>query len=137
MYMTMLVGLVDPFSRRFEFASAGHHMPLLMRGGRCLNLPVAASNIPLGIRHGRTFGLEDPLQLEPRDLLVLFTDGIWEATDDHGRRFGNAGLEAVLVANRDRSEVGIVDAIFRAVASHRADPEPDDDCTLVVLRCVR
>jgi serine phosphatase RsbU (regulator of sigma subunit) len=134
MYMTLLVGLLDPKTFRFEFASAGHHMPLLLRDGRCVNLPFAAANIPLGIRHGKSFGLEDPLDLEPGDLLVLFTDGLWDVSDEQGRRFGNAGLEAILLDQAERSEIGIVDAIFQAVASHRAASEPEDDCTVVVLR---
>jgi serine phosphatase RsbU (regulator of sigma subunit) len=136
MYMTLLVGLLDPAGRRFEFASAGHHMPVLMRDGRCVNLPAAGSNIPLGIRRGLTFGLEDPLELRPGDLLLLFTDGIWEATDDQGRRFGNAGLEATVLAHRDQGETAILDAIFAAVARHSSHREPEDDCTLVLLRSV-
>lgn len=134
MYMTFVLGFLDPQQRRFRFASAGHHMPVLLRGGRVERLPAAASNIPLGVRRGLKFGLEDPLTLERGDLLVLFTDGIWEAVDADGRRFGTAGLERTLAAHRKQGEAEIVAAIFEAVARHRAAPEPDDDCTVIVLR---
>ena len=134
MYMTFLLGFLDPASRCFRFASAGHHMPVLLRGGHAERLPAAGSNIPLGVRRGLKFGLEDPLELEPGDLLVLFTDGIWEATDAAGRRFGTAGLEKTLIAKRRKGEGEIVTAVFDAVARHRSTPEPDDDCTLIVLR---
>ncbi|MGE0639890.1 MAG: SpoIIE family protein phosphatase, partial [Thermoanaerobaculia bacterium] len=69
-----------------------------------------------------------------RSLLVLFTDGIWEATSADGRRFGTAGLERTLVAHRRRSEEEIVAEIFAAVSRHHEAAEPDDDRTLVVLR---
>lgn len=133
-YMTFVLGFLDPRKRRFVFGNAGHHMPLLLRGERVERLPAAGSNIPLGVRHGLKFGLEDPLDLEPGDLLVLFTDGLWEATDARGRRFGTAGLERTLLAARKKSEAEIVEAVFQAVARHRTTLEPEDDCTLVVLR---
>jgi phosphoserine phosphatase RsbU/P len=136
MYMTLLLGFLDPRERLFEFATAGHHMPVLLRQDRVERLPPVGSNIPLGVRRGLKFGLEEPLRLGPGDLLLLFTDGIWEETDGTGRRFGTSGLEAVLTKSRGRSEAAIVDAIFSSVAAHRASPEPEDDCTLVVMRCV-
>jgi sigma-B regulation protein RsbU (phosphoserine phosphatase) len=136
MYMTFLLGFLDPRSGRFAFASAGHHLPVLLRGDRVARLPAAGSNIPLGVRHGLRFGLEDPLVLERGDLLVLFTDGIWEATDAGGRRFGSAGLERALRASRRKSEEEIVAAVFDAAARHRTTLEPEDDCTLIVLRRV-
>ncbi len=134
MYMTFILGFLEPRRRRFRFGNAGHHMPLLLRGDRVERLAAAGSNIPLGVRHGLKFGLEDRLDLEPGDLLVLFTDGLWEATDARGRRFGTAGLENALLASRRRSEAEIVDAVFDAVARHRATLEPEDECTLIVLR---
>lgn len=136
MYMTLLLGRLDPARRRFEFACAGHHMPVLARGGGLANLPAAGSNIPLGIRHGLRYGLEDPLDLEPGDLLLLFTDGIWEAADERGRRFGTHGLERTLAGCGAASEEEIVAAVFGAVARHSGRPEPEDDCTLVVLRAL-
>ena len=136
MYMTLLLGILDSEGRLFEFATAGHHMPVLVRRDRVERLPPVGSNIPLGVRRGLRFGLEAPLRLEPSDLLLLFTDGVWEETDAAGRRFGTSGLEAVLMKSRKRSESEVVAAIFASVAAHRASPEPEDDCTLVVVKCV-
>jgi sigma-B regulation protein RsbU (phosphoserine phosphatase) len=134
MYMTLLLGFLDPRSRTFAFASAGHHMPVLLRGERVERLAAAGSNIPLGVRHGLKFGLEDPLAFESGDLLMLFTDGIWEAVDGRGRRFGTAGLERTLRASHRKSEAEIVAAVFDAVARHSVALEPEDDCTLIILR---
>lgn len=136
MYMTLLLGFLDPRERRFEFATAGHHMPILLRRDRVERLPPAGSNIPLGVRRGLKFGLEEPLRLETGDLLVLFTDGIWEEIDRAGRRFGTSGLEAVLSKSRRKPPGAIVEAILARVAAYRASPEPEDDCTLVVMSCV-
>lgn len=136
MYMTLLLGFLTPSTRRFEFGTAGHHMPVLLHGNRVERLPPVGSNIPLGVRRGLRFGLEEPLQLRRGDLLLLFTDGVWEEVDGSGRRFGTSGLEAALTRNWKRTESEIVEAILVSVAAHRTNPEPEDDCTLVVMRAV-
>ncbi|MEO8502882.1 MAG: GAF domain-containing SpoIIE family protein phosphatase [Acidobacteriota bacterium] len=134
MYMTLLLGVLDARTHRFTFATAGHHMPLLVRRGRVERLPFAGSNIPLGIRHGLRFALEDPLELEHGDLLLLFTDGVWEATDAEGRRFGTSGLESLLRRCHDRPEEEILREILDRVADYQIAPESEDDCTLVLIR---
>jgi len=134
MYMTLLLGELDARRQTFTFATAGHHMPLLVRRGAVARLPFAGSNIPLGIRHGVRFALEEPLHLEPGDLLLLFTDGVWEATDAVGRRFGTAGLQAVLERHHAEPEEDILREVLLAGAAHRTAPEAEDDNTLVLVR---
>lgn len=134
MYMTLLLGVLDGRSHSLHFATAGHHMPILVRGGEILRLPAASTNIPLGIRHGLRFQVEEPLQLHAGDLAVLFTDGMWEATDSKGRRFGTAGLERILRKHHQRPEAEVVAALIDAADRYRAAPEPEDDYTVVVVR---
>lgn len=134
MYMTLLLGVLDARAHTFTFASAGHHMPLLVRRGRLERLPFAGSNIPLGIRHGLRFALEEPLALERGDLLLLYTDGLWEAADAAGHGFGSAGLERVLRRCHERSEAEILQEILHQVAAHREAREAEDDCTLLLVR---
>lgn len=134
MYMTLLLGVLDGEAHELRFATAGHHMPLLVRDGAVVRLPPASTNIPLGIRRGLRFGLEEPLAFESGDLLLFFTDGIWEATDAKGRRFGTAGLERVLRRHHARGEEEIVAALLEAADDYRVAPEPEDDYTLVVIR---
>ena len=136
MYMTLLLGVLDAARHTFTFATAGHHMPLLVRRGVVERLPFAGSNIPLGIRHGLRFALEDPLQLGRGDLLLLFTDGVWEAADGAGHRFGTAGLQGVLARHHDKPETEILQEILQAEAGHRAAAEAEDDSTLVLVRRV-
>jgi sigma-B regulation protein RsbU (phosphoserine phosphatase) len=65
------------------------------------------------------------------DLLCLFTDGLADAADAEGARFGEARLIERITSLRDRPPEEIVDAVMSEVDRHSASPA--DDRTLLVL----
>ena len=133
-YMTMLLGILDPSEGTFELATAGHHLPIVLRNGDPLDLPKAGVNIPLGIRPDQVFFQEARLQLEAGDVLLLFTDGIWDAADAVGHRFGTLGLVDSLRTHAALEGTEIIAALLKAVAQHVKSDLLDDDCTLVTLK---
>lgn len=68
-------------------------------------------------------------QLEPNDLLVLYTDGIIEARDAAGHELGIAPLATLIAAVHARPVDEIRDAIFGLAGSAR-----DDDASVMVFR---
>ncbi len=90
MFVSVLYGILDGKTRRFHYARAGHELPLL-----CNASGVVAP--PVGVGQFLAF-FPDPeideqvLEMKPGDTLLLFTDGITDAMDEHGARFGTAGL---------------------------------------------
>jgi len=134
MFMTMIVGVLDARKRRFRFATAGHPMPLVVHGGALLRLPLMGSNIPLGIRRDIKFIVEQPIDLRRGDLLFLFTDGIWEACDVAGRRFGTEVMPGVLETCQADPLQAIIDSMLERAREHRESPEREDDYTMVVAR---
>ena len=134
MFMTMIVGVLDARKRRFRFATAGHPMPLVVHGGTLLRLPLMGSNIPLGIRRDIKFIVEQPIDLRRGDLLFLFTDGIWEACDVAGRRFGTEIMPGVLETCQADPLQAIIDTMLERVREHRESPEREDDYTMLVAR---
>lgn len=132
-YMTMLFGLLDPTAHFFEFATTGHHMPLLVRGGRVIAPRAVGRNLPLGIRRGEVFQLEFPLGLRKGDLLVIFTDGLLEATSPDDEEFGVDGVTRALEGLSGATPVEAIEALLAAVARH-STTEIEDDLTIVALR---
>jgi PAS domain S-box-containing protein len=87
---TAFVGIIDPKRRTMRYASAGHPPPLLRRGNGLVEL--TANGLPLGLREfdretARTVSLDDA------QLLLLYTDGLTEATRDV--TFGERRLQQV------------------------------------------
>jgi len=79
--------------------------------------------------------------LAPRDVLVLYTDGVTEARNGNGTFFGLDGLKQVLADHADNGPDEIVAAIVTALRRHSATGDLKkyggrfaDDVSLVVLK---
>jgi sigma-B regulation protein RsbU (phosphoserine phosphatase) len=81
-------------------------------------------------------GSERRIDLEPGDVLVVYTDGLSETTDADDREFGEAGVGAA--ASRSAAEGAgagtVAQDMLAAVDRFAAGRPPADDLTLVVLR---
>ena len=91
-FVTAFVGVIDPVFGTMTWASAGHPPPLLRLADGTV-LALRGTEPPLGLR-GRIHEAPSSVELERGDLLVLYTDGLVEASRDiiEGER---RALEAV------------------------------------------
>ena len=78
--VTAFVAVYDPVTAELTYASAGHPSPLLCRDGAVTPLPCEAG-LPLGVvtRGSRAV---HTVHIDSRSLLLLYTDGLTEATRD-------------------------------------------------------
>jgi serine phosphatase RsbU (regulator of sigma subunit) len=131
-FMTFLYGVVDPARMELEVASAGHHLPLLLRQGAVTELDLEPS-YPLGVRYDTRYRSKG-FALEAGDVLLLYTDGIVEATDGHGAEFGAERLHAALTELGDGDAITIRDGLIQAFKDFTGDRPQEDDVTLLVLK---
>ena len=116
--------------RCLRYVNAGHNAPILLAspGGRRLR----AGAPPLGIFRDTAFR-EDRVNLQPGDLLVLFSDGVTEARNDGEIEFGESRLEALVKARREAPLEDIQRQVLKAVRDWSGE-ELEDDMTLLVVR---
>ena len=114
-----------------HLASGGHPYPLLVRAG---------GEVEEVIVRGTLLGVEaDPmlepasLTLEPGDTLMLYTDGMTDARDPSGERFGEPRLSAALQAAAGGDAEAVAAALDETVAAFDEDSSRDDRA-IVVLR---
>jgi len=129
-YLTVFYGILDPINRRLRWASAGHpHAFRVPAEGPPERLEATAAPLGLGT---------DAIECRTipwtagRDLLCLWTDGLVDAQNEAGERFGEGRLLAALSARR-----GWIPELIVAGVMAEADafaPRPEDDRTLLVLR---
>jgi serine phosphatase RsbU (regulator of sigma subunit) len=133
LFVTALYATLELESGRLAFASGGHDPPLWVRGASRRSHLLTTRSMILGAFG--TLDLEDrQLTLAPRDVLVLYTDGVTEASDRRGQLFGERRLRTVVTAHADRSADGIVGAISDAVDRFAGGVAPSDDLTLLVIK---
>jgi sigma-B regulation protein RsbU (phosphoserine phosphatase) len=135
LYVTLLCGIYDDRDGSVRLARGGHPNPLL----RSAQGTVKTLEMRPGFMLGATIlpqpGSETVYQLASGDLLVLFTDGCYEALAPDGKTaFGVAGLsQALQAAPGTASLEQLSEALAQAVQAF-APGEQQDDMTLLLLR---
>jgi len=133
MFVTMLYGMLDAASRQFTYARAGHPPPLLMDAHGDVTCPPMEIAQPLGLFDDMALD-EQTVAIPPNGRLLLFTDGITEASDSNGIVFGQERLYAALRASAGASAQGICSAAYDAVCAYCGDLTPQDDVLLVAIQ---
>lgn len=133
-FMTMLLVMLDGATGEMAWASAGHDPPMVYLMGEDRFAELDGGGIPLGLFEGQAYETETAGPLSKGDVLVLATDGVWEAKMDDGEFYGKERLEEVIRRNAGQS----ADAIAQAIRSdHRArcgGHSQADDITFVVAK---
>jgi serine phosphatase RsbU (regulator of sigma subunit) len=96
--------------------------------------PIRVGGMPLGILDEAEFR-EHALRLQPHEGIVLYTDGITEASDLGGEQFGAERLAAFLRQSRAPSAASLIADLDEAVRTFVGQaPAWDDVAYLVVQR---
>ncbi|MGB2822550.1 MAG: SpoIIE family protein phosphatase [Phycisphaerae bacterium] len=135
-FMTLFYGVLDAPARSLWWTSGGHDPALWLRraGGNIEELP--NTGIPLGVIEDTTYTRAGPVTLESGDIVLIGTDGIWEARGATGEMFGKQRLRELLSAKADLSAEKIHLAVVEAVRDFQAGVPQADDITLVVIKAM-
>ena len=131
-FITLFLGALDSEGGKLSYLSAGHNPALLLRsGGEVVEL--GAVGMPLGLFERARYSFET-VDLEPGDLLCVYSDGITECESPQQEEFGMSGLTELLRKCTSQPLTEIVEAIDGAVLEFAGGSEQGDDQTLVLLR---
>ena len=133
MFATVIYAVYDFEHRTLLFSNAGHLSPLLRRGNRVSVIEAESARIPpLGVLDDLDVG-EASIQLEPGDLIILATDGIYEARNAAGEEYGEQHLARCMARAKGKA-ADVIGTILVDVAEHTGVAAPlRDDVTIVAL----
>jgi sigma-B regulation protein RsbU (phosphoserine phosphatase) len=138
-FVTAFYAVLDPSNRRLTYARAGHNPPRLVRRG-CVRSLDETGALPMGILENQAYG-QATVCLEPGDLVLLYTDGITEASPPprNGERelFGVERLDDLLLACGANNAAECIERVRGEVAAFCANAPPIDDQTLIAIRCLK
>ncbi|NJD06428.1 MAG: cyclic nucleotide-binding domain-containing protein [Methylococcaceae bacterium] len=133
LFATVIYGILHGPSGRWDYARAGHELPLLMEGSGATRYAPLQDGMPLGIVDQPILD-EDWLELKPGDLLLLYSDGVTDGTDRAGRHFDHRRLEQAVSQARGLAAEPLCQSIQQALADFRGDEPQSDDITLLAAR---
>ncbi|MEU4217630.1 PP2C family protein-serine/threonine phosphatase [Actinoplanes sp. NPDC026623] len=129
-FATVFFAIVDPTSGSLVYVNCGHNAPLLRRAdGAVIHLDPTGPALGL---------VEDPPFVPARavvrvgDLLFIYTDGVSEARDAHGRFFGEHRITSI-VCDGAVDVFDLVDCIEQELASHAGAADQSDDITMLAI----
>jgi phosphoserine phosphatase RsbU/P len=114
-----------------EIASAGHFPVLLVSSGGVKRLE--ATGLPLGLFSTSSYTVHR-MRLEPRDTLLLYTDGISEAKDGTGEEYGIDCLSRVTAGRHGWEPQALVAACVADVEKFSSGQRQADDQTVMVIQ---
>jgi sigma-B regulation protein RsbU (phosphoserine phosphatase) len=135
-YVTMYLGRFDPKNGKLSYANAGHNPPLVYhkRGGGESSASWLKPTAPsIGLVEGFQ-ATETTIQMEPGDVMLLYTDGITESLSPQGEEFGQERLEDFLFGEAHLTAQEIVQALLQKLRSFTGSAPFVDDVTIVAWK---
>ncbi len=130
-FVTLLLILIEPQSRRACILSAGHPAPLLHDGRTVVSIE-RENGFPLGVRADENYA-ETWLDLPQGSVLLGYTDGITEARNRAGEIFGTGRLCQYLQAACNAGKE-VIPVIHRGVRDFVGRAPQYDDITMALIR---
>ena len=133
MFVTVFYGIYNIQTGEVTYANAGHNPPYLMKAnGTIEQLPLSKDIVAGAIDEDQY--TDAKLQLGHGDTLLLYTDGVTEATNADYGEYGEGRLEALLKQHTKDDCQQIIDKVKEDVKAFAGDVEQSDDITLLALR---
>jgi serine phosphatase RsbU (regulator of sigma subunit) len=131
-YATAFLAALETATGRLRYTNAGHNPPLVLRAAGAPQ-ELDATGVPIGLLPQAVYAAGETA-LAPGDVLVLYTDGLVEATDPDGEEYGLERLKEVCRCGRGESSAALAKLIAQDLEDFARGVPFADDRTLVVAR---
>lgn len=131
-FVTGFVGRLDPSTNLLTYHSAGQGPLLHVHAATGISEWRDASALPFGVQ-AQVFEPPWPMCVEPGDVILLATDGLYECTNAQGVLFGTERVAGALSEVADRPATAIVDHLLARLDAFAGGVPMADDVTLLVV----
>lgn len=132
-FLTLFFACVIPEQRTFTWISAGHEIALLFDPAKDTFNELDGDGIPLGVDATWDYAASQA-EIPKGGLLVAYTDGVREAKNAAGDRFGMERLKKSIRDAHARGSYAICEQVLEDWRTHCGDIAPNDDVSLMVIK---
>jgi len=133
MFVTVFYGIYHIDSGELEYCNGGHNSPYILHANGEIEMLPLSTNPIVGAVEGVDF-TDDSTHLAIGDTLVMYTDGVNEATDADCNEYGDDRMAETLKALNGRTCKEIIDGQLEAVRQFAGEAEQSDDITIMALK---
>ncbi len=134
-FVTLSLVRVDRREKTVTWVNAGHTPTLLVRSDGQEVLELLGDNLPLGVVAGEVF-VEHVTPIDVGDALLLYSDGISEATDADKNEYGLNRIKTILrMGQAPHSHPSVtLNSLRSDLSNHTRHLGPSDDSTAIFIR---
>ena len=133
MFVTVLYGVLDRTTQEFVYVRAGHELPLVWDATGTALPPTTGRGLPLGLFPYPVLDIQT-VRLPAGSTLLLYTDGVTEATDAKGELFGLERLIATTRISMRAAAQELCDDVLQAVTTYHGPVPQADDITVLAVQ---
>lgn len=133
MFVTVFYGIYHIDTGELEYCNGGHNSPYIMHANGNIEMLPVSKNPIVGVIEGIEFK-GDTIHLAVGDTLLMYTDGVNEATNLNAEEYGDERMAEVLKTLNGKSCKEIVDGQLESVRAFAGEAEQSDDITIMALK---
>ena len=135
--MTLFYLSIDPANRNLCWVRAGHDPAIFYDPEIDKFDELRGEGMALGVDADGRYEQFQKTDLKQGQVIVLGSDGLWEARNSKGEMFGKSPVHQIIRQSSDATARGILTACFNTFNVFLGDRAPEDDVTLVVIMIIK
>ena len=133
-FITAFIGLLDATTHRLRFHSGGQAPILFFEAATGACARHKPTSFPLAAMPVTALRPAVTVQMQPGDMLVLLSDGIYEYHDAGGEQFGEQRVEEIIRVHHDKRAAEISAILLGCVQAFAGNAMQEDDMTVVLVK---
>ena len=136
-FVTMFYMTVDPTKKHLQYVRAGHDPAIFYDPNTDAFEELGGTGMALGVDENWNFKAYTKTALKDGQIIILSTDGIWEARNLQGEMFGKEPIYHIIRNNSSLNANEILNAMLESLKSFQQGAKIEDDITLVIIKICR
>jgi serine phosphatase RsbU (regulator of sigma subunit)/anti-anti-sigma regulatory factor len=135
-FVTVAAIVFDPVARTLTSARAGHNPPMIFNPTHGMR-KFESGGLMIGMAQPHIFDAQlaaEVVEVQPGDVLLLYTDGIEEGKNPSGEEFGTNRIEPVIQAEWAKPPAYVLGSLFYEFERFAAGVTQEDDLTAVCVK---
>ena len=132
MFATIFLAMLEIDSGHLNYIYAGHNAVYLGNGSKGYRALPKTRGLLMGVMDDAEFEVGEA-DLNSGEMLVLYTDGVTEAENQHKEILGDQRFIQALLGESDNSPETLVNAVLTSLSAHVGEAAQSDDITLLVV----